>query len=162
MKKITTIIAIFFFSLTFAQECKLTLADLLSINSGESFERVLIENNFESILYTGPTTYLEFIYLMKHSIGVITDSGGISDETTFMNVPCLSLRESTERPETITIGTNELCGSNPELMKSFITKMILGEWKSGSIPELWDGCTGKRIVEVISNLLTPKEKEVAS
>ncbi len=97
-------------------------------------------------------SYLEFNYLVKHAKGVITDSGGITEETTVMGVPCMTLRTSTERPETCTIGTNELLGTEPAALKLALGKLFNGEWKKGSIPPLWDGKTAKRIVEVLLQL----------
>ena len=82
----------------------------------------------------------------QNSFAVITDSGGITEETTVMGVPCLTLRDNTERPETITIGTNELIGTNPENIKPYMDKLFAGEWKKGGIPELWDGGAAERIV----------------
>jgi UDP-N-acetylglucosamine 2-epimerase (non-hydrolysing) len=96
--------------------------------------------------------YLEFNYLVKHAKGVITDSGGITEETTVMRVPCMTLRTSTERPETCTIGTNELLGTDPEALKVALKKLFSGQWKTGGIPPLWDGNTAKRIVEILLNL----------
>ena len=96
--------------------------------------------------------YLEFNYLVKHAKGVITDSGGITEETTVMGVPCMTLRTTTERPETCIIGTNELLGTEPEALKIALKKLFDGQWKSGGIPPLWDGNTAKRIVEILVNL----------
>ena len=99
-----------------------------------------------------PMGYLEFNYLVENALGVITDSGGITEETTVMGVPCLTLRDNTERPETITIGTNELLGTEPKAIKPALEKLFSGEWKKGSIPELWDGHTAERIVEILKHL----------
>jgi UDP-N-acetylglucosamine 2-epimerase (non-hydrolysing) len=96
-----------------------------------------------------PLGYLEFNYLVQHAKAVITDSGGITEETTVMGIPCMTLRDNTERPETITIGTNELLGTNPEAIKPAMEKLFSGEWKKGEIPELWDGKTAERIVEAL-------------
>ena len=105
-----------------------------------------------NIKLVDPMSYLEFNYLVKYAKGVITDSGGITEETTVMGVPCMTLRTSTERPETCTIGTNELLGSEPSALKAALDKLFRGEWKKGAIPELWDGNTAKRIVEILSKL----------
>lgn len=105
-----------------------------------------------NIKLVDPMSYLEFNYLVKYAKGVITDSGGITEETTVMGIPCMTLRVSTERPETCTIGTNELLGSEPSALKSALDKLFRGEWKKGAIPELWDGNTAKRIVEILSKL----------
>jgi UDP-N-acetylglucosamine 2-epimerase (non-hydrolysing) len=99
-----------------------------------------------------PMGYLEFNYLVERALAVITDSGGITEETTVMGVPCMTLRDSTERPETVTMGTNELLGTNPEAVKPAMAKLFAGNWKRGSVPELWDGGTAGRIVETLLNL----------
>lgn len=105
-----------------------------------------------NIFITTPMPYLEFIYTIKNSAGIITDSGGITEEATVLGVPCMTLRDSTERPETVTIGTNEMVGTNPDDIVSYIEKMVKGDWKKGGIPELWDGKTAERIVEIIVSL----------
>lgn len=97
-----------------------------------------------------PMGYLEFNYLVERAKCVITDSGGITEETTVMRVPCITLRDNTERPETVTIGTNELIGTNPAAIAPALKKLFAGDWKKGEIPELWDGKTAGRIVEVLS------------
>jgi UDP-N-acetylglucosamine 2-epimerase (non-hydrolysing) len=99
-----------------------------------------------------PLSYLQFNYLVKHAKAVITDSGGITEETTVMGVPCITLRNSTERPETVTIGTNELIGTNPEALAPHMQKIFANQWKKGAIPEMWDGKTAERIVGVLTNL----------
>lgn len=96
-----------------------------------------------------PMGYLEFNFLVKHAKGVITDSGGITEETTVMRIPCLTLRNNTERPETISLGTNELIGTDPERIKPALEKLFSGEWKKGRIPDLWDGKSAQRIIEHI-------------
>jgi UDP-N-acetylglucosamine 2-epimerase (non-hydrolysing) len=99
-----------------------------------------------------PLGYLEFNYLVEKSKAVITDSGGITEETTVMNIPCMTLRDNTERPETIELGTNELLGVNPKAIAPAMEKLFSGQWKTGSIPHLWDGKTAGRIVEQLLNL----------
>ena len=81
-----------------------------------------------------PQPYLEFNYLVKNAKAVITDSGGITEETTVMGVPCLTLRDTTERPETITEGTNELIGSDPSQLGPALDRLFAGVWKKGKIP----------------------------
>ena len=83
---------------------------------------------------------------------VVTDSGGIIEETTIMGVPCMTLRDNTERPETVTEGTNELIGTNPKAIQPAMEKLFSGKWKVGSIPEKWDGKTAERIVQQLLNL----------
>ena len=108
--------------------------------------------SLENIFITTPMPYLEFIYTIKNSAGIITDSGGITEEATVLGIPCMTLRDSTERPETVTIGTNEMVGTNPDNIISYIDKMVKGDWKNGGIPELWDGKTAERIVDIIAKL----------
>ena len=103
--------------------------------------------------YVDPQGYLEFNHLVKHARGVITDSGGITEETTFLGVPCLTLRDNTERPETVTVGTNELVGTDPANLPPALARLMAGEWKTGSIPDRWDGHAADRIVETLERLL---------
>ena len=94
-----------------------------------------------------PLGYLEFNYLVERAKAVVTDSGGITEETTVMGVPCMTLRDNTERPETVTEGTNELIGTDPKAIQPAMEKLFSGKWKVGTIPEKWDGKTATRIVE---------------
>lgn len=103
--------------------------------------------------YVKPQGYLEFNYLVKHARGVLTDSGGITEETTVLGVPCLTLRDNTERPETVAIGTNELIGTNPDNLGPALARLIDGGWKRGGIPEKWDGLAAARIVAELERLL---------
>jgi len=96
-----------------------------------------------------PMGYLEFNYLVEKALVVITDSGGITEETTVMSVPCMTLRNSTERPETVTMGTNELLGTNPDAIAPAMQTLLSGNWKKGNIPPLWDGHTAERIIDII-------------
>ena len=102
--------------------------------------------NHPSLFMIEPLSYLEFNYLVERSKAVITDSGGITEETTVMGIPCMTLRDNTERPETISIGTNELLGTDPQAIKPALDKLFNGDWKKGRIPELWDGKAAERIV----------------
>ena len=119
--------------------------------SAKSLEQV--EGIPENIFLTEPQSYLEFNYLVKHAKAVITDSGGITEEATVMGIPCMTLRDNTERPETITVGTNELVGTDPDALKPFLDRLFAGEWKEGGIPEKWDGKTGERIVAELEKIL---------
>ena len=103
-----------------------------------------------------PMGYLEFNYLVERAKAVVTDSGGITEETTVMGVPCITLRDNTERPETCTVGTNELIGTNPDAIKPALDKLFAGEWKKGNIPEKWDGKTAERIIEILSAVKSEK------
>ena len=108
----------------------------------------------ESIKLVDPQPYLEFNWLVKHAKAVITDSGGITEETTVMGVPCLTLRDNTERPETVELGTNELIGTDPDRLSPALDRLFAGRWKQGSVPPLWDGRTGERIVAHLERLLS--------
>lgn len=115
----------------------------------------IIENlgvNHPRLHLIEPQGYLEFNYLVERAKAVVTDSGGITEETTVMGVPCMTLRDNTERPETITIGTNELLGTDPKAIRPAMKKLFDGDWKKGAIPDLWDGKTSERIVEVLLSL----------
>jgi UDP-N-acetylglucosamine 2-epimerase (non-hydrolysing) len=105
-----------------------------------------------NLFIVDPLGYHEFNYLVERARGVVTDSGGITEETTVMGVPCITLRDNTERPETIEIGTNELIGTNPKAIKPYLEKLFNGQWKKGSIPELWDGEAAERIVNVLKEI----------
>lgn len=100
-----------------------------------------------------PQPDLEFIWLVRNARAVITDSGGITEETTVLGVPCLTLRDSTEWPETITMGTNELIGTDPAALAPALDHLFAGQWKSGRVPPLWDGATAPRIVAPLERLL---------
>ncbi|WP_339839795.1 UDP-N-acetylglucosamine 2-epimerase (non-hydrolyzing) [uncultured Maribacter sp.] len=118
--------------------------------SAKTFSELGITSPYLTIV--DPMGYLEFNYLVKHSKAVITDSGGITEETTVMGVPCLTLRDNTERPETVTMGTNELIGTNPKNIKPALDKLFNGQWKTGGIPQLWDGKAAERIVGLLIGL----------
>ena len=107
----------------------------------------------KNIIFTEPLPYLEFAYLVKNAKAVITDSGGIQEETTYLKVPCLTLRENTERPETVTIGSNLLLGFYKDQIKEAFEKLFSGNWKKSEVPELWDGKASERIVEILANKL---------
>ena len=98
-----------------------------------------------------PLGYLEFLFLQKNANFVITDSGGIQEETTFLGVPCLTVRENTERPITIAMGTNILVGQDMNLLKEEVYKILDGHAKQGTIPPLWDGKASERIADTILN-----------
>ena len=112
----------------------------------------MLQERFPNLHIVEPMGYLEFNYLVERAKAVVTDSGGITEETTVMGVPCITLRDNTERPETCTVGTNELIGTNPAAIKPALDKLFAGEWKKGAIPELWDGHAAERIIEILSAL----------
>ncbi len=114
---------------------------------------VLSKFNFKAVnlFLTAPLGYLEFNYLVERAKVVLTDSGGITEETTMLGVPCMTLRNNTERPETITLGTNELLGTNPAAIAPAMEKLFQDKWKKGGIPKYWDGKTGERIIDVLTS-----------
>ena len=110
---------------------------------------------FPNLHIVAPMGYLEFNYMVEHAKVVVTDSGGITEETTVMGVPCITLRDNTERPETCTIGTNRLIGTNPQAVKPALDALFAGQWQTGEIPPLWDGHTAERIVEILYTECNP-------
>lgn len=107
---------------------------------------------FPNLHIVEPMGYLEFNYMVERAKAVVTDSGGITEETTVMGVPCITLRDNTERPETCTVGTNELIGTDPAAVKPALDLLFSGQWKKGAIPALWDGHTAERIVDILLTL----------
>lgn len=95
-----------------------------------------------------PVGYIDFLSLEHYAEAVLTDSGGMQEETTYLNIPCLTLRENTERPITIDIGTNNLCRTGEEIVKE-VENIFDGKGKKGKVPPLWDGHTSERIVDII-------------
>jgi len=98
-----------------------------------------------------PLGYLDFLALQSHATLVITDSGGIQEETTYLGVPCLTVRENTERPVTVTVGTNTLVGQDMDHLQAEVDRILAGDAKRGETPPLWDGHAAERIANVIQN-----------
>jgi UDP-N-acetylglucosamine 2-epimerase (non-hydrolysing) len=121
-----------------------------------------VDFNNDRLIQIDPMGYLEFIYLLKYARAVITDSGGITEEATVLDVPCMTLRDSTERPETVTIGTNELVGTNPNDLAPYLKRLSEGRWKKGTTPELWDGHTSERIVNILLKIYGANKSGEAS
>lgn len=111
-----------------------------------------LDLTFENLNYIEPLGYLEFNYLVKNTLVVLTDSGGVTEETTVMNIPCITLRDSTERPETCEMGTNVLVGNDTKKLQAAFKKLLSGNWKTTNIPELWDGKAAKRIVDYLAEI----------
>jgi UDP-N-acetylglucosamine 2-epimerase (non-hydrolysing) len=105
--------------------------------------------NIEKLHLLEPLPYIEFLSLQRRAAVVITDSGGIQEETTYLGVPCLTLRSNTERPVTVTLGTNILIGQDFERLRYEVASVLAGKTKKGSIPPLWDGHAGERIAEAL-------------
>jgi len=102
-----------------------------------------------NLILLEPIGYLDFIKLMSHALFVLTDSGGIQEETTFLGIPCLTLRENTERPVTVAVGTNKLVGMNPEKIIQESLEIMAHRGKQGQVPERWDGHAAERMVRII-------------
>jgi UDP-N-acetylglucosamine 2-epimerase (non-hydrolysing) len=99
-----------------------------------------------------PQSYLQFLHLQERSTMVITDSGGIQEESTFLGVPCLTLRDTTERPVTVTLGTNKLIGRRPERLRDEVRRVLAGETRKGCVPPLWDGRSASRIADCLCDI----------
>jgi len=106
------------------------------------------------LILAEPMGYYEFMNLIIHAKMVLTDSGGLQEETTFLGIPCLTLRPNTERPITISQGTSEL--STVELLPGQVARILAGEWKTGTVPELWDGKTASRIIDDVEAFLAAR------
>ena len=111
-------------------------------------ERVKNMSNFKLV---DPLGYLEFLKLMIDTTFILTDSGGIQEETTALSIPCLTLRENTERPATVTLGTNIIVGMNPDKIRKHSFDILNGDIKKGAIPPLWDGKAAERIVNIVES-----------
>ena len=109
-------------------------------------------NALQNLILLGPLGYFEFQNLVKHASFILTDSGGIQEESTFRMVPCLTLRENTERPSTVDLGTNTLVSFEVEKLLSYIGKIEDKSYKAGKVPPLWDGNATRRILDVISTI----------
>ena len=114
---------------------------------------ILGEQNLhlKNIIFVDPQSYLSFMYLIKNAFAVITDSGGISEETTVLGIPCFTMRTTTERPETISIGTNNLVGISIENLEKIYNEFLHTSLKKSGIPELWDGKASERIINILLN-----------
>lgn len=111
--------------------------------------------NAEQLRLLDPCPYIDFLGLQTRATVVITDSGGIQEETTYLGVPCLTVRENTERPVTVTMGTNVLVGRDPEKLREELARILAGHAKKGTIPPLWDGHAGERIADILAK--SPRE-----
>jgi len=117
--------------------------------------------NMDGLRLIEPLGYLDFLHLMRHSQLTLTDSGGIQEETTVLGVPCLTLRENTERPVTVSQGTNTLVGADPEMIVAESRRIISGFGKKGTRPELWDGKAAERIVAILAHASSLEEVSIA-
>ena len=111
--------------------------------------RKVVESMNLPIEIVEPLCYLEFGWLTAHALGIITDSGNVSEEATFNGVPCITLNNYTEHQETVNVGSNVLVGEDADKLREQVAKMIAGEWKKCALPDRWDGRTAERIVQII-------------
>lgn len=109
--------------------------------------------SMKNLILTDPLGYFDFGKLISASRFVLTDSGGIQEETTVYGIPCITLRENTERPVTVWEGTNELAGCDTETIIALARQILDGNWKKGRIPELWDGAAAGRIIRILEEVL---------
>ena len=111
--------------------------------------RKVVESMNLPIEIVEPLSYLEFGWLTAHALGIITDSGNVSEEATFNGVPCITLNNYTEHQETVNVGSNVLVGEDADKLREQVAKMIAGEWKKCALPDRWDGRTAERLVQII-------------
>lgn len=119
----------------------------------EAFGMLEKLKSMPNVILTEPLGYLEMLQLNRHSLFALTDSGGLQEETTVLGVPCVTLRETTERPVTVNVGTSELAGNDPEKIRRFVDSILAGKWKRGGQPEGWDGRASERIVLAMADYL---------
>jgi UDP-N-acetylglucosamine 2-epimerase (non-hydrolysing) len=121
---------------------------------GTHWETELAGRDGSAMLFTEPLGYLEFLWLQQHAAVVLTDSGGIQEETTYLRTPCITLRENTERPITYEIGTNVLCGRDMDSVRREVARIVRGEKRQSFIPPLWDGRAGERVAKILVEQLS--------
>ena len=119
-------------------------------------DRTLGKNR--NILFIEPLSYLAFLNLVRSAKLVMTDSGGIQEETTYLKIPCITLRDNTERPVTVTMGTNYLVGTNRDKIVETAFSILNGKGKKGKVPPLWDGKAGQRIVKILIDKIVTSSK----
>lgn len=111
--------------------------------------RKVVENMNLPIEIVEPLSYLEFGWLTAHALGIVTDSGNVSEEATFNGVPCITLNNYTEHQETVNVGSNVLVGEDADKLSEAVSDMVSGKWKKCALPDRWDGRTAERIVQII-------------
>jgi len=109
----------------------------------------------DKLRFLDPLPYMQFLRLQSHAMVVITDSGGIQEETTFLGVPCLTVRENTERPVTLTCGTNVLVGRDVRRLQAEVEGILDGRSRTSTVPPLWDGKAAERIADIVTGVTEP-------
>ena len=130
--------------------CDVEIVDPVHLNPNVQEPIYRLLGDVPHVTLLPPLDYLPLVHLMKRADLVLTDSGGIQEETTYLNAPCLTLRANTERPVTIIEGTNELV--TYENIEEKVDVILSGKWKQGRLPELWDGKTAQRIVNTLKRM----------
>jgi UDP-N-acetylglucosamine 2-epimerase (non-hydrolysing) len=120
----------------------------------EEFSLIKRASALSNLALTEPLGYLDFLALTESAKFVLTDSGGLQEETTVLGIPCLTVRSYTERPVTVSVGTNTVVGSDPEIIRDAVGEILAGRGKVGAIPELWDGRASQRVANVLIDSLT--------
>jgi UDP-N-acetylglucosamine 2-epimerase (non-hydrolysing) len=110
-------------------------------------------DGMKNLILTEPLGYLDMLQINSNARFALTDSGGLQEETTVLGIPCITLRENTERPVTVTVGTSELAGNDPKKVRDFVDRILAGDWKKGGQPEGWDGKASERIVKALAEYL---------
>ena len=123
-------------------------------NRAEEFGLIQRLEEIPNIVLTGPAGYLDFVALMADAKLVLTDSGGLQEETTALGIPCLTLRENTERPITVTEGTNTIVGNDEQVILDAANDVLDNGGKAGRIPDLWDGKTAERIADIVVGVIS--------
>jgi UDP-N-acetylglucosamine 2-epimerase (non-hydrolysing) len=119
----------------------------------EAFGLRPLLDGMKNVVLAEPLGYLDMLQLNRHALFAMTDSGGLQEETTVLGVPCITLRENTERPVTVEVGTSELAGNDPAKVRDAADRILAGSWKKGGLPEGWDGKASERIVEALADFL---------
>lgn len=121
----------------------------------EAFSLLEKARSLPNLKLADPMGYLDFLALTASAKLVLTDSGGLQEETTALGIPCLTLRESTERPVTVSVGTNTIVGSSPALIREHVDRILAGRAKTGNVPDLWDGRASERVAQVLVESVRP-------
>lgn len=117
----------------------------------QRLKKLRLSETSSNLYLTEPVGYLDFLALQKHATVVVTDSGGVQEETTFLGIPCLTVRTNTERPITVEMGTNTLVGQDMELLRHEVARVLSGNAKKGQVPPLWDGHAAERIAKILTS-----------
>lgn len=135
-----------------AQSKKIPIVFPIHPRTKKKIEEYHLNRFTEKLITSEPLGYFDFQVLMSNAKVVLTDSGGVQEETTALQIPCITIRKNTERPVTEEVGTNIVTGLNMERVNLLLEEVRQGKWKKSAVPELWDGNTANRILEIISKI----------